>query len=104
MKSIQKLARAKLRKRMYKAPALVVIESAPMTQPQIRVYLKPCEPLPEDMGFLLRLLPIKAGLRRELVEGYRREWLQAMAAEPLPHKKQNAGRRAANIWLKDHCN
>ena len=79
---------------------MVVEDPTPMTRQQIRDYLKPCEPLPEDMNFLLELLPIKAGPRRELVEGYRERWLQVMATEPLAHKKQNRGRVAANTWLR----
>ncbi len=28
-------------------------------------------------------------------------WHKAMEKEPIPHKKQNVGRRAANIWLRE---
>lgn len=35
----------------------------------------------------------------DLLATYRGRWLEAAAAEPIPHKRDNAGRRAANLWL-----
>ena len=36
-----------------------------------------------------------------LLRRYREVWLAAAASQPLTHKKDNAGRRAANMWLRD---
>ncbi|MHA3026740.1 hypothetical protein [Chromohalobacter israelensis] len=50
------------------------------------------------LGDLLRLLPD----RRRVTAAcwYMRAWLQAADAEPLPHHRDNAGRRAANATLR----
>ncbi|AHK80058.1 hypothetical protein M911_13855 [Ectothiorhodospira haloalkaliphila] len=39
--------------------------------------------------------------RAELLKEYANRWLEASAAEPIPHKRDNRGRRAANIWLRE---
>lgn len=50
------------------------------------------------IGDLLRLLPPKR--RATASTWYTRAWLQAADAEPLPHHRDNAGRRAANATLR----
>ena len=37
--------------------------------------------------------------REERLRAYREHWIRAADAEPLEHRKDNAGRRAANLWL-----
>lgn len=54
----------------------------------------------EDHSFLerqlLRVEPRKkAGIRAE----YKRHFLAGYDAEPVEHRKENAGRRRANSWL-----
>lgn len=50
------------------------------------------------LGDLLRLLPARR--RATAACWYSRAWLQAADAEPLPHHRDNAGRRAANATLR----
>lgn len=35
------------------------------------------------------------------LEDYKKVWLQAEEAEPVEHMKQNAGRRAANTFIRE---
>lgn len=56
--------------------------------------------LPEDAAHLRRWLPLSPPERNETISGYIAVWLNAMNQEPVPHKKANTGRRAANIWLR----
>ena len=37
----------------------------------------------------------------QLLRGYLKEWVRAAAEEPQDQKKENAGRRAANRWLRE---
>jgi hypothetical protein len=39
--------------------------------------------------------------REALLHGYAERWREAAEAEPLEHRKANAGRRAANAWLRE---
>jgi hypothetical protein len=39
--------------------------------------------------------------RDALLKDYARQWREAAAAEPVPHKRDNVGRRAANLWLME---
>ena len=57
------------------------------------------ELIKEDRLFIRRLLGSKMFWRVSLGE-YKAIWLAAMDAVTQPHKQQNAGRRAANSWLR----
>ena len=37
--------------------------------------------------------------RLDAITEYRQQWERAAGREPLAHRKDNAGRRAANLWL-----
>lgn len=55
--------------------------------------------LREDWQFIERRA---RGVHREaLLSGYAERWRTAAAAEPLEFRKANAGRRAANAWLRE---
>jgi len=57
--------------------------------------------LPEDKTFLLRLLQGKSNaMWQRLMEGYRQVWHEASDREPVPHRRDSAGRRAANTWIR----
>lgn len=59
------------------------------------------ELLREDASWLSRLLSgLPAGDVAGLLDGYALAWVEGMDAEQTPHRKQNAGRRAANTWLR----
>lgn len=67
---------------------------------KLAVYLLPCEPLPDDKAFILAYLPRNKGFRLTALNGYKDKWLLCMRLEDVDHKKQNAGRRGANRWLR----
>ena len=71
-----------------------------LTPADVNAFLAPCEPLEDDLKFIHRNLPSGPKERRHTIVHYRRIWLAAMDAEPARHRKQNAGRAAANIWLR----
>lgn len=54
----------------------------------------------DDLAFLRWYLPKPTAVRKAAVCDYVKYWLAAMEAEVLPHRKENAGRRAANNWLR----
>ncbi|MAA86735.1 MAG: hypothetical protein CME39_03620 [Haliea sp.] len=54
--------------------------------------------LPEDLAFIHRCLPIKN--RDAVIDQYVVVWLEGMKREPMRHKKDNAGRFAANSWIR----
>ncbi|MBQ0719123.1 MAG: hypothetical protein KBT88_12195 [Gammaproteobacteria bacterium] len=57
----------------------------------------------EDRKFIETCLRGKSRERKTaLLSEYRQRWLTAEAAEPVPHRKENAGRSAANSWLRKH--
>ncbi|WP_231371006.1 hypothetical protein [Thioalkalivibrio sp. ALJ16] len=56
--------------------------------------------LREDRFFIERCLVGRTD-RHEMLAGYRREWLAAADAEASEIKRDNAGRRAANAWLRE---
>lgn len=58
------------------------------------------ELLPDDARYLLALLPCPRKRRLETLNQYLALWQQAAEQEPVGHKKQNAGRFAANTWLR----
>ena len=57
--------------------------------------------LADDLAFIRRHLPMTTAEHNTTVRGYVRRWHEAMDAEPQKHKKDNAGRRAANTWLRN---
>ena len=67
---------------------------------QIIDFMTGCDVLPDDLPFLQQYLPSERGPRLVAMQEYRQIWEQAAAAEPLPQKKENAGRKAANTWLR----
>jgi 2,3-bisphosphoglycerate-independent phosphoglycerate mutase len=56
--------------------------------------------LPDDWRFVNRRTAGRKD-KSELLREYRRRWIEASEAEPVPHKRDNAGRRAANLFLLD---
>lgn len=57
--------------------------------------------MPEDLRFIEnRLYWIKQDDKPLFLESYRSQWLEAKTAEPRSHCAQNAGRFAANTWLR----
>jgi hypothetical protein len=79
----------------------VIINPEPplSTYQKIDAIMAPCELLSDDKAFLLKRLPITTKERKTVTESYKAIWLEAMEAERAEHKKQNAGRRKANLWL-----
>jgi len=58
--------------------------------------------LRDDRRFLARLLePLMREAQGRVMWAYRAAWQDGEAAEPLPHRKENAGRKAANIWVRE---
>ncbi len=68
---------------------------------QIIDFMTGCDVLPDDLPFLQKYLPKDRAQRLEVLQQYRLVWEEAAAAEPLPHKKQNRARKAANTWLRE---
>jgi hypothetical protein len=64
--------------------------------------LYPCELTRDDRDFLIDNLPGPPRFRSEVKQCYREIWIAAMEREPVDFKKQNAGRYAANCWLRTH--
>ena len=58
--------------------------------------------LPEDKAFVcarLARLGIYGKQRRRVLKQYHAHWLEGSERETRPIRKDNAGRRAANLWL-----
>lgn len=56
--------------------------------------------LREDYRFVMkRLATIPIEDHDAILEEYRRVWLEAADREPLEHRRDNAGRRCANLFL-----
>lgn len=56
-----------------------------------------------DHVFLERkLIQLPPQKRDPAKQEYKKKFLAAMDAEPVEHKKANAGRQAANLWLDDY--
>lgn len=91
-------------------PPTELIEQLRQHKPLIIQVLKPqklsiqsladygLELIPCDIKYLMQRLPI-GDERQELLRRYIECWLQGMASEPIDHKKQNAGRRKANLMI-----
>lgn len=56
--------------------------------------------LADDLAFLRWHLPRATAARNAAVREYVRRWHEAMDAEPVEYRTDNAGRRAANTWLR----
>lgn len=56
--------------------------------------------LHDDLVFIRNHLPTGTALRNQAIRQYVTIWQEAMAQEPLPHCRQNAGRFQANTWLR----
>lgn len=57
--------------------------------------------LPEDIRFINHTLAYRpVASTQQLLNHYLQEWMWAAASESLGQKKENAGRRAANTWLR----
>ncbi|MCG5495247.1 hypothetical protein [Ectothiorhodospira variabilis] len=56
--------------------------------------------LPEDWTFVQACTQGRPDRDRLLTE-YAARWREASAAEPVPHKRDNRGRKAANSWLME---
>jgi hypothetical protein len=54
----------------------------------------------EDLALLRWHLPRDTGQHNAWIEDYLATWKEAMEKEPIEHCKQNAGRKAANTWLR----
>lgn len=69
---------------------------------QIREFLEGlgAEPLADDIRFYRENLPIDTSTHNDLLRKIGAMWGAAMQAEKNTHKKQNAGRYAANCWLR----
>ncbi|MBT00621.1 MAG: hypothetical protein CMI01_18410 [Oceanospirillaceae bacterium] len=58
--------------------------------------------LPDDKRFITPKLACFTGRERHrLLSEYRRRWLEAAENEPVEYRKDNAGRFAANTWLRN---
>lgn len=57
--------------------------------------------LAEDLAFLYWHLPKDTLQRSICISRYLTIWLAAFDRELVVHKKQNAGRKAANSWLRN---
>lgn len=56
--------------------------------------------LAEDLAFLRWHLSGSTQSRNSAIGQYIQTWRLAAEAEPIPHRKENAGRFAANCWLR----
>ena len=59
--------------------------------------------LAEDLTFLRKRLPVATQDRNAAVREYVRRWYEGMGAEPAEYRKDNAGRWAANSWLRSRA-
>ena len=59
------------------------------------------ELLPDVARYLLKLLPHHSKQRLQSLNQYLSVWQRAAEREPVEHKKHNAGRYAANSWLRN---
>ncbi|MGP9635113.1 hypothetical protein ACT3R7_18870 [Halomonas sp. AOP43-A1-21] len=70
-------------------------------EPWLAMVEKRCGLLAEDRRFIrLRLATQQHAEAMRLAEGYSVAWEQASMQEQRAHVKNNAGRQAANRWLK----
>lgn len=57
--------------------------------------------LPLDAAHIKKHLPVGTAARNRVLLAYVDTWLQAAEAEQKPHRRDNAGRRAANIGIRE---
>lgn len=70
-------------------------------EPWLALIEKRCGLLTEDRRYIrLRLATQQHGEAMRLAKGYSAAWEQAAKEEQRAHVKNNAGRQAANRWLK----
>jgi hypothetical protein len=60
-----------------------------------------CEVLRDDLAFMVGRLPTAVRSREAVLRAYAACWLAAMDQEPVSHRKENAGRLAANTALRE---
>lgn len=97
------------------APALAVTRVTPVTPPETIAKAETEEPAPitrehfaglgvhllaDDLAFLRWHLPRATAASNAAVREYLRRWYDAMDGEPIEYRKDNAGRRSANSWLR----
>lgn len=58
----------------------------------------------DDLVFLRQLLPFDPYKRDTTLAQYKAIWHEAMQNELASHQKQNKGRYAANVWLREAGN
>lgn len=75
------------------------VEPLPVTPEWFRA--QGCEVLREDLVFIKGRLPTGTVKRNAMQRAYAACWLAAMDQEPLSHRKENAGRFAANTALRE---
>ncbi|GAB3319262.1 hypothetical protein [Haliea atlantica] len=95
-------------------PALALAVT-PVTPPETKSETETEEPAPitrehfsslgvqllaDDLAFLRWHLPRANAARNAAVREYMRRWHEAMDEEPIEYRKDNAGRRSANSWLR----
>ena len=84
-----------------KASPVTAANVATRIEPWLALIEKRCGLLAEDRRFIrLRLATRQPGDAMQLAEGYSAAWEQAAMQEQRTHVKNNAGRQAANRWLK----
>lgn len=61
--------------------------------------------LQDDKRFIIQSTLICGDLQevRSILKSYVQFWKEEMEEEPQRHKKQNAGRRIANTYLREAC-
>jgi len=60
--------------------------------------------LKEDHQFLGGMMRKINGKPMAIRNGYKKQFIAGMDSEPVPQKKNNAGRRMANLWLLHNAN
>jgi hypothetical protein len=85
------------RGRIHKKNAL---EPLPVTQEWLET--QGCnDVLQMDLAHIKKYLPVGTAARNRVLQGYVETWLAAAESEPASHRKDNAGRRAANIAIRE---
>ncbi len=78
------------------------LRSQPPDKQYHRAVDLPLPLLPEDKRFIDGTLAYRPTTSsNQLMTSYLSVWIQVAATEPQEQKKENAGRRAANAWLRE---
>lgn len=80
-------------------PAPASPDQNPVKNPQVNPGLLEDLPLLHEDRQFIRARILGRQNRAALLDGYRAAWMDAAGQEPVPHRKDNVGRRAANQWL-----